>query len=72
MPVKDIQVDTGAEHDPEEIPAERTEPGKGIEFLAESDIENGFCAVEQNSEQAFQRGHPCATAGRFIPLVSIP
>ncbi len=32
---EDIQVDAGAEHDPEEIPAQRTQPGKGIEPLTE-------------------------------------
>ncbi len=54
---KQIQVDTAAGDDPEEIPAERAKAAKRIVLLPEAPCKYGFSAGEQDSQDALQERH---------------
>jgi copper oxidase (laccase) domain-containing protein len=55
---KDVKVDARSTDDPEEVPAQRAEPGERIVLLAECKVEQRFGTAEQDAEQAFQGGSP--------------
>jgi hypothetical protein len=68
---EDVQVDAGSADDPEEVPAQRAEPGERIVLLAECKVEQRFGAAEQDSKEAFQGGSPCLQISLVTSRVAI-
>ena len=68
---KNVQVDAGSADDPEEVPAQRAEPGERIVLLAECIVEQRFGSAEQDAEEAFQGGSPFLQSSLVTSRVAI-